>query len=133
MIPCLFLIALTAAWLVIGAGARAGTVGETHRTAHTPSAALRDAQHRDTLHVTVWYPAADGPAEAPLQIGPPGKALFDAGSAAAEAPFGSGRHPVTCSHGVLAQRADDGVAGSTALARAGSGDRGVPPRHQWPP
>lgn len=120
MISRSFLIALTAAWLVIGAGARAGTVGETHRTAHTPSAALRDAQHRDTLHVTVWYPAADGPAEAPLQIGPPGKALFDAGSAAAEAPFGPGRHPVILlSHGFGGSARMMAWFG-TALARAGS-------------
>lgn len=120
MIPRSLLIVLTAAWLAIGTTARAGTVGETHRIAHTPSAALRDAQHRDTVRITVWYPAAGGPAETPLQIGPPGQALFDAGRAAAEAPFAPGRHPVILfSHGFGGSARMMAWFG-TALARAGN-------------
>lgn len=120
MIPRPLLIALTAASLLIGASARAGTVGETHRIAHTPSAALRDAQHRDTLRITVWYPAAGDPAETPLQIGPPGQALFDAGSAAVEAPVAPGRHPVILfSHGFGGSARMMAWFG-TALARAGN-------------
>lgn len=39
-----FFMTLAAAWLGVCATARAGAVGEIHRVAHTPSAALRDAQ-----------------------------------------------------------------------------------------
>src|SRR5512146_1931133 len=88
------LIALAAAWLGVCTMAHAGAVGEIHRMAHTPSAALRDARHSDALRITVWYPAPGGAAETPLQIGPPEHPLFDAGRAAADAPFAPGRHPV---------------------------------------
>ena len=99
--------------------ARAGAVGEIHRVAHTPSAAIRDAQHRDALRITVWYPAAAGVAETPLQIGPPGRPLFDAGRAAADAPFAPGRHPVILfSHGFGGSARMMAWFG-TALARAG--------------
>ncbi len=113
------LIALATASLGICTVARAGAVGETHRVAHTPSAALRDAQHRDTLRITVWYPAAGHVAEAPLQIGPPARPLFDAGRAAADAPFAPGRHPVILlSHGFGGSARIMAWFG-TALARAG--------------
>ncbi|MFK2876640.1 alpha/beta hydrolase family protein [Rhodanobacter hydrolyticus] len=113
------LIVLAAASLGVCTLARAGTVGETHRVAHTPSAALRDAQHRDELRITVWYPAAGNVAETPLQIGPPEHPVFDAGSAAADAPFAPGRHPV-----ILLSHGFGGTARimawfGTALARAG--------------
>ncbi|MEW9623411.1 alpha/beta hydrolase family protein [Rhodanobacter geophilus] len=113
------LIALAAASLGVCTLARAGAVGETHRVAHTPSAALRDAQHRDELRITVWYPAAGNPAETPLQIGPPEQPLFDAGRAAADAPFAPGRHPVILfSHGFGGSARIMAWFG-TALARAG--------------
>jgi predicted dienelactone hydrolase len=108
-----------AAWLVACSVVHAATVGETHRVAHTPSAALRDAQHRDALRITVWYPAAAGASEEPLQIGPPDQPLFDAGRAAADAPFAPGRHPVILlSHGFGGSARIMAWFG-TALARAG--------------
>ncbi len=113
------LIALAAAWLGVCTMVHAGAVGEIHRVAHTPSAALRDAQHRDTLRITVWYPAAGDVAETALQIGPPDHPLFDAGRAAADAPFAPGRHPVILfSHGFGGSARMMAWFG-TALARAG--------------
>lgn len=112
-------IALAAAWLGASTVAHAGAVGELHRVAHTPSAAIRDAQHRDALRITVWYPATAGVAETPLQIGPPGQPLFDAGHAAADAPFAPRRHPVILfSHGFGGSARMMAWFG-TALARAG--------------
>ncbi len=112
-------IVLAAAWLGVCTVAHAATVGETHRVAHTPSAALRDAQHRDALRITVWYPAVDGASEEPLQIGPPDHPLFDAGRAAADAPFAPGRHPVILlSHGFGGSARIMAWFG-TALARSG--------------
>jgi predicted dienelactone hydrolase len=110
---------LAAAWLGICTIAHAGSVGEIHRVAHTPTAALRDSQHSDALRITVWYPAAGSPSETPLQIGPPGHPLFDAGRAAADAPFAPGRHPVILfSHGFGGSARIMAWFG-TALARAG--------------
>lgn len=79
-------------------------VGETHRTTTQPSAAVRDAQHRSELRVTIWYPAKTGSLASPLEIGPPGDPIFRVGSVAADAPFADGppgeRHPVILlSHG----------------------------------
>jgi predicted dienelactone hydrolase len=81
--------------------ASAATVGERHLIAHEASAALRDASHSDALRITVWYPAAAGVAESPLDIGPPGKPLFTPGSAAPNANFEDARpRPVVLlSHG----------------------------------
>ena len=91
---------LLAASLRTGAAA-AATVGERHLVAHEASAALRDASHSDELRITVWYPAAAGAAEAPLDIGPPGKPLFTPGSAAPNADFedATPRPVVLLSHG----------------------------------
>src|SRR5580658_1952814 len=93
------LIAMAAA--LVASAAQAGPVGERHLTATNPTAALRDAQHRDTIRVTVWYPAAAGAEEASLDIGPPGKPLFRVGSDAQDAPFADARRrPVILfSHG----------------------------------
>ncbi len=79
----------------------AGQVGERHLTATNPTAALRDAEHRATVRVTVWYPAAAGAKEVSLDIGPPGKLLFRVGSAAPDAAFADHRRrPVILfSHG----------------------------------
>ena len=88
------------ATLMAGAAA-AATVGERHLTAVNPTAALRDAEHRDTVRVTVWYPAAADAKEVSLDIGPPGKPLFKVGQAAPDAPFvDDARRPVILfSHG----------------------------------
>lgn len=100
--------------------AKAFPVGERHLLATEASAKLRDAQHRDQLRITVWYPAAgDGP-ELPLDIGPVGHPLFKPGSAAPDAGFADAvRRPV-----VLLSHGFGGTARimawfGTALARAG--------------
>jgi len=97
------LLALAAAAsLATAFSVRAQTaVGERHLEASNPTAALRDAEHRPTVHVTVWYPAAEGAAERSLDIGPPGRALFFVGEAAPDAAFADDRRrPVILfSHG----------------------------------
>ena len=97
----------TAALLIMGtlagpAPAAAYVAGETHRTTEQPSAAVRDAQHRATLRITIWYPAPNGTAVQTLALGPPGRPpTFEAGAVAAEAPFADeARRPVILlSHG----------------------------------
>ena len=95
----LFLAALVAAQL--NDPAFASQVGERHLTATNPTAALRDTEHRDTVRVTVWYPAAPGAKELSLDIGPPGKPLFKVGAATPDAAFADDRRrPVILfSHG----------------------------------
>ena len=51
--------------------AQAGPVGERHLTTTDATAALRDADHKPTVRVTVWYPAAEGAQEERIDIGPP--------------------------------------------------------------
>jgi hypothetical protein len=112
--------------------AAAATVGERHLVAHEASAALRNASHDDDLRITVWYPAAPGAVEAPLDIGPPGKPLFTPGSAA---PRGlRGRPPATGDPAfprIWRHGADHGVVwdglGAAWLCR----DRRRSPRQQW--
>ena len=75
-----------------------------HCSAHlaaNPTAATRDADHRDTVRVTVWYPAAPDAREVSLDIGPPARPLFKVGSAAPDAGFADDRRrPVILfSHG----------------------------------
>ncbi|TCV95868.1 putative dienelactone hydrolase [Luteibacter rhizovicinus] len=94
-----YLCALVFAASIISTS-QAAIVGEIHRTTTTPTAALRSAGHDATLRVTIWYPAATGAIEKPLEIGPPGNPLFVSGSAAADAAFAEGAHPVILlSHG----------------------------------
>ncbi len=71
-------------------GAYADPVGETHRLTTEKTGVLRDAQHRDRLRVTVWYPAAKDAVERPLVVGPPDKPNFEVGTVAEDAPFGDG-------------------------------------------
>jgi predicted dienelactone hydrolase len=98
-------------------------VGETHRVATEASAAARDARGRDTLRITVWYPAAEGSVARPLVIGPPGKPLVDVGAVAQDAPFaadprGERRPVVLLSHGFGGSARVMGWLG-TELARNG--------------
>jgi len=94
-------------------------VGEVHGVAHTPSAAIRDAERSDQVRYTVWYPAQAGAKEAAITIGPPGNPLFEVGSSAADAPVAAGRWPVLLlSHGNGGTARMMGWFG-TALARAG--------------
>ena len=113
------LAAAVAAGALAGA-ARAETAGERHLTAIQPSAALRDADHRTELRITVWYPAAEGVEERSLDIGPPGRPLFLVGSAAPDAPFlDTRRRPVILfSHGFGGTAQMMGWF-TTNLARAG--------------
>jgi predicted dienelactone hydrolase len=76
-------------------------VGEIHRVTSEPTAALRDAQHRDEIRITVWYPAAADAVETPLLIGPPDKPLFNIGSVALDAAFADHRQRpvILLSHG----------------------------------
>ena len=95
-------IAIAALWLVQPAAAH--VVGERHFVADEASAALRDAKHRSGLRITAWYPAAGSAKAAPIDIGPPGRALFRVGDVAADAAFtadapGRLRPVILLSHG----------------------------------
>lgn len=93
--------------------------GERHGTTTVASAAVRDAQHRDALRYTVWYPAPAGSRETALTIGPPEAQLFDVGRAALDAPVAGARLPTLLfSHGNGGSARMMGWLG-TALARAG--------------
>ena len=63
------------------------TVGQRQLMATERTAGLRDAQHRNDLRITVWYPAASDASEHPLVIGPPDKPLYDVGLVAPDAAF----------------------------------------------
>jgi predicted dienelactone hydrolase len=96
------LLAVVTVALSFATAAAAGDlVGERHLETTNPTAALRDADHHDTVRITVWYPAAEGAVEKSLDLGPPGKPLFYVGQAAPDAAFmDSRRRPVILfSHG----------------------------------
>ncbi|WP_286774193.1 MULTISPECIES: alpha/beta fold hydrolase [unclassified Sphingomonas] len=78
----------------------AATVGERHRLIEQPNAALRNADHRPVLRVTIWYPAAAGAQARSIDF-PPDSPLFEVGSVAPDATFRDDkRHPVVLlSHG----------------------------------
>ncbi len=104
----------------LATAALAGPVGERHLVTTDATAALRDAQHRPDVRVTVWYPAAADAVEQRIDIGPPGKPLFRVGAVAPDAPFADGRpRPVILfSHGFGGTARMMAWFG-TALARAG--------------
>jgi predicted dienelactone hydrolase len=80
----------------------ADPVGEMHRVTSEKTASLRDAQHRDQLRITVWYPAAADAVEHPLVLGPPDRPVRDVGVVAADARLAADieRRPVILlSHG----------------------------------
>ena len=97
----LLTVAAAALGLASAAAAEPRPVGERHLETTNPTAALRDADHKPTLRVTVWYPAADGSVERSLDLGPPGQPLFFVGEAAPDAAFAdTRRRPVILfSHG----------------------------------
>ena len=119
MQPVLSLV-LAAAVCSLVAAAHAGPVGERHLTTTDATAALRDAQHRPDVRVTIWYPAAQDAIEQRIDLGPPGRPLFLVGAVAANAPFADDRpRPVILfSHGFGGAARMMGWFG-TALARAG--------------
>ncbi|HEY5071233.1 MAG TPA: alpha/beta fold hydrolase [Caulobacteraceae bacterium] len=120
MTPSLRTLALAAALAGLATAALAAPVGERHLTTTDATAALRDAQHRPLVRVTVWYPAAAGAAEEPIDIGPPGRPLFRVGAAAPDAAFpdGKARPVILFSHGFGGTARMMAWFG-TALARAG--------------
>jgi predicted dienelactone hydrolase len=109
-------------WLTAPATA-AAVVGEAHRTASSPTAALRDAEHRRQIRITVWYPAPEGAVAQALVIGPPDQPTFRIGSVAPDAPFaadapGHRRAVILLSHGCGGTARLMGWFG-TAMAEAG--------------
>lgn len=117
-------VALSILTLLLTVGpADAQVAGETHRTTTQPTAAVRDAEGRSDLRITIWYPAAEGSPAEPLVIGPPGTPFFEVGSIAPNAPFAAdppvGRRPVILlSHGYGGTARIMGWFG-TAMAEAG--------------
>ena len=102
-----------------GAARERGVAGERHGTTTLASAAVRDAEHRDALRYTVWYPAPAGSRETALTIGPPDAPLFDVGRSSRDAPVAGDRLPtLLLSHGNGGSARMMGWLG-TALARAG--------------
>jgi len=96
------ILALAAAAALVATAARAAhPVGERHLETTNPTAALRDADHKPTVRITVWYPAAEGADEKSLDLGPPGQPMFLVGEAAPDAAFADARRrPVILfSHG----------------------------------
>ena len=95
------LVGLVVAAFGLATAAQAGPVGERHLQTTDATAALRDADHKPTVRVTVWYPAAAGAAEERIDLGPPGKPLFTVGAVAAGAPFADAkpRPVILFSHG----------------------------------
>lgn len=81
------ILVLCAAVSGLAAAAYAGPVGERHLTATDATAALRDAEHRPMVRVTVWYPAAGGSAEQRIDVGPAGTPYFLIGAVAPNAAF----------------------------------------------
>ena len=120
MRPILGLLGLAAAALSLAAAAQAAPVGERHLQTADATAALRDADHRPTVRVTVWYPAAAGAAEERIDLGPPGKPLFIVGAVAQAAPFADAksRPVILLSHGFGGTARMMGWFG-VPLARAG--------------
>lgn len=102
------------------ARAGAGPVGERHLVTTDATAALRDAEHRSQVRVTVWYPAIAGSRAQRIDLGPPGAPLFRVGAVSPNAPFVDGRRrPVILfSHGFGGTARMMGWFG-TALARHG--------------
>ncbi|WP_433925297.1 alpha/beta hydrolase family protein [Stenotrophomonas nematodicola] len=94
-------------------------VGERHGQALRPGAGVRDAEQREHVRYTVWYPAQAGSHERALQIGPPQAPLFEVGRAADDAVPAAGTWPVLLlSHGNGGSARMMGWFG-TAMARAG--------------
>jgi predicted dienelactone hydrolase len=94
----LFMAALS---LATAARAEDYPVGERHLIATNPTAALRDADHRPQVRVTVWYPAAQGSDEKSLDLGPASQPEFFVGAAAPDAEFADTRRRavILFSHG----------------------------------
>src|ERR1700731_2193814 len=84
------LFLLAAAFCGLATAPRAGPVGERHLTTTDATAALRDAEHRPEVRVTIWYPAAQGAVEQRIDL-PPGHPLFRVGAVSPYATFADNR------------------------------------------
>ena len=113
-------LAATAAALCLHGAAQAAAVGERHLVTTDTTAALRDAEHRPQLRVTVWYPATPDAKEERIDLGPPGRPMFLVGAVAPDAPFADAkpRPVILFSHGFGGTARMMGWFG-TALARDG--------------
>ncbi len=113
-------VILVAAVCCLATASRAGPVGERHIVTTDETAALRDAQHRPEVRVTIWYPADKGAVEERIDLGPPGQPVFRVGAVSVNAPFADDRlRPVILfSHGFGGTARMMGWFG-TALAREG--------------
>ncbi len=113
----LFAVAVCAALIAGVANAAPFTAGERHLATTSASAAARN-HGAGTIRITLWYPSTA--ADQPLEIGPPGKAVFLAGRVAADAPFADDKRRalVLVSHGFGGSARSMAWYG-TALARAG--------------
>lgn len=114
------LVVLVAALCGLAPASPAGPVGERRLVTTDATAALRDAEHRSQVRVTVWYPAASDAVEQRIDLGPPGRPLFRVGAVAPDARFADDRRrPVILfSHGFGGTAQMMSWFG-TALARAG--------------
>lgn len=114
------LLAVTAAATCLAASAQAGPVGERHLQTTDATAALRDADHRPTVRVTVWYPAGGAAKEERIDLGPPGNPMFLVGAVAQGADFvdAKPRPVILLSHGFGGTARMMGWFG-VPLARAG--------------
>jgi len=114
------ILVLAAAASSLAAAAHAGPVGERHLTTTDATAALRDAEHRPAVRVTVWYPAAANAKEERIDLGPTGKPLFTVGAVAQDAAFADTkpRPVILFSHGFGGTARMMGWFG-VPLARAG--------------
>jgi predicted dienelactone hydrolase len=75
-------------------------VGMTRRDLADSARTSWDGHGPRPVATIIWYPVAPGTREDTVSIGPPGRALFEAGTAAPGAPIAPGRHPlVVLSHG----------------------------------
>ena len=110
---------LLASALAIPVITAAHPVGEMHRTMNLASAAARHVDHRATMAVTIWYPAAPGTRETEKVIGPAGKPFFRVASMGDDAQPAKGRRPtILLSHGFGGSAEIMGWLGA-ALARDG--------------
>ena len=101
MLPRLFLLLLPLVELVCWQSPTWAAVGQRQLVTTERTASLRDAQHRNTVRITVWYPTSSEAPERPLVIGLPDKPLFDVGVVAPDAALERDqRYPVIMlSHG----------------------------------
>lgn len=83
------------------ASSASSPTGERHLVAAQPDGAVRDAQGRAELRVTIWYPTTASAPLTSIDVGPPGQPYFQLGEVAMDGPFALNTpHPtILLSHG----------------------------------